>query len=54
MKVIFNSVYTIQVTVFLFGYPCNIRIEFMSIILSDCWQAVLGPENNVIQMLTIA
>jgi hypothetical protein len=54
MKVIFNSIYAIQVAVFMFYNTCNIGIEIINMILSDGWQAVLCPEDNMIQMLAIA
>ena len=54
MKVIFNSIYAIQVTVLMFYYTRNIGIEVINIILFDGREAVLCPENNMIQMLTIA
>jgi hypothetical protein len=35
-------------------YTCNIGIEFIYMILLNGRYAVLGPENNVIEMLAIA
>ena len=53
MQMIFNTIYSIQMTVFVFYYTSNIGIKLISIILFNGWQAVLCPENKVIQKLTI-
>ena len=53
MKVIFNTINTIQVTVFILNYSCNIGIEFVDMILLNGRQAVFCPKYNMIQVLTI-
>jgi hypothetical protein len=53
MNMIFNSVYTIQMTFLVFYDTINISIQIINMILLYCSQTIFGPEDKMIQMLTI-
>ena len=53
MKVIFNTINTIQMTVFMLYNPRNVRIKLIDIILFNSVQTVLRSENKMLQMLSI-
>jgi hypothetical protein len=53
MKVIFDTINTIQVAILVFYYSCNIGIKLIGMILVNCWLTIFCSDNNVIDVLTV-
>jgi antibiotic biosynthesis monooxygenase (ABM) superfamily enzyme len=54
MKMVFGTIYNVQVTVFVSDYPGYIGVQLLRVIPDEGRNTVLCPENKMVQQLPIA
>ena len=53
MYMIFYAINTVKLTVFIFYHARNVSIQFRAMRFRNCWQTMLGPEDDLIIDLAV-